>query len=227
MSGSLSALQNNFISTYSPYASQAGSALGVDPNVILSQWALESGWGTNSGSSGFNVAGIGGSNEAVYNSPSAFTNAYTNLIQNAYSGATNVGSDIGSFVGGLANGSNGSYFGNADPSTYGSSLGNVYNEITGQTTTAPPSNNTYTQTGQTTTAPPSGNSPGWLQSLLGFNNYYAPGGPKTLNLPGGSIALRIGLAILALILIGIGIAALALKTEPGQIVKQAAETVTG
>ena len=32
---------------------------------------------------------------------------------------------------------------------------------------------------------------------------------------------------LAYILIGIGIAALALKTEPGQIVKQAAETVTG
>lgn len=109
MSGSLGA----FLQTYGPLANQAGSTLGVSPSVILGQWGLESGYGTNSASTGYNVASImQGGQPVAYPSAQAFEQAYVNTIQSAFPGAVGTGSNVGAFAGGLGSGVFGSYFGN-------------------------------------------------------------------------------------------------------------------
>ncbi len=65
-----------------PYAIQAGNATGLDPGVILAQWAEESGWGT--AAPGDNYAGItdpttGGF--ADYSSRQAFEQAYVSVVE--------------------------------------------------------------------------------------------------------------------------------------------------
>jgi flagellar protein FlgJ len=51
---------NNFVSQFTPYATQAAQALGVSPQAVLAQAALESGWGKKSlttadGSNSYNL----------------------------------------------------------------------------------------------------------------------------------------------------------------------------
>ena len=69
MSGTLA-----FANQWAPYAQEAGATLGVDPNVILGQWALESGYGTNSATVQNNNPGaiMSGSSPASYASQQAF-----------------------------------------------------------------------------------------------------------------------------------------------------------
>lgn len=103
-----SAQQQQFVSTYGPYATQAGNALGVSPNVILGQWAFESNWGTsNVAQNNGNLAGLGytGHGYSSYSSPQDFTNGYISFVQNGrYSGALNTGTDSNAFVSGLKQG---------------------------------------------------------------------------------------------------------------------------
>lgn len=59
----LSASKADFVRTMWPHAQRAGSQLGVDPNALLAQAALETGWGKSvpaqsGGSSSFNLFGI-------------------------------------------------------------------------------------------------------------------------------------------------------------------------
>jgi peptidoglycan hydrolase FlgJ len=60
---SLSASKDDFISTLRPHAEQAARELGVDPNALLAQAALETGWGRSvpcnaQGECSFNLFGI-------------------------------------------------------------------------------------------------------------------------------------------------------------------------
>ena len=120
------AQQQAFAGTYGPLAQAAGASLGVDPNLIYSQWALESGYGTNSLSQGYNVGSImPGGVGASYASPQAFEQAYVGLIQNNFPNAVNTGSNASAFVQGLQLGTSGSYFGSQSAPSYLSSLTSI------------------------------------------------------------------------------------------------------
>lgn len=95
------AQQQAFVSTYGPYANQAGSQLGIPGNLVLAQWAQESGWGAGGGAASLgNMAGINypgsttGTNYQSYASPQAFTNSYVATMQNPrYAGALQAGAN--------------------------------------------------------------------------------------------------------------------------------------
>jgi hypothetical protein len=214
-------IQNAFINTWSPYAQQAGSTLGVDPNILLSQWANESAWGTsnlavNSG----NLAGIGGpGNFAVYSTPQAFTNAFVNLVQNTYNKAVGTGSDLWAYISGLnQGGANGnlSYYGKQSASSYYGNIAPIYNQMGGSASTTAP-----TTTGAQTTSS-LGDALSWLWKWANRNDPNVD--PKTgsvnwlgeagyvFNLEG--FTLRLVVAILGFIFVIIGVAAIALKSEP-------------
>jgi hypothetical protein len=100
--------QQSFAATYGPYAQQAGAKLGVDPNIVLGQWGIETGWQTPASG---NLAGISpGGRIANYSSPQQFTDAYVSTISNNFPGAVNTGSDAQAFNNGLVNGPKGSYY---------------------------------------------------------------------------------------------------------------------
>jgi mannosyl-glycoprotein endo-beta-N-acetylglucosaminidase len=94
-----SAQQQAFVTTYGPYANQAGSRLGIPGNLVLAQWAQESGWGTSGRAAAMgNMAGINypgsttGTNYQSYGSPQAFTDSYVNTMSNPrYSSALQAG----------------------------------------------------------------------------------------------------------------------------------------
>ena len=117
-------MSGSFLQTYGPLASQAGSTLGVDPSVILGQWALESGNGTNSLTLNNNNPGaiMPGGNAASYSSPQQFEQAYVNTIQSDFPGAVNTGSNILAFTDALGSGVNGSYYGTTSPASYASGI---------------------------------------------------------------------------------------------------------
>ncbi len=138
----MSGTQQNFSATYAPYAAQAGAALGVDPNVILGQWALESGYGTNTASQGYNVGSImSGGQPLSYASPSAFEQSYVNTIQTDFPNAVGSGSNVYAFANGLATGTLGSYFGSQSPSSYALGISGTEATLSG------------TQAGNVTTLP--------------------------------------------------------------------------
>lgn len=212
---------SSFFSQWSPYAIQAGAQLGVSPGVILGQWGLESGYGTNSLSSQYNVGSIQSNGGwASYSSPQDFTNNYVSLIKNVYSGALNAGSNALQFAQGLASGGssgNLSYFGNQSPQSYAASISGVSDNISNSGTSSV--------------------SPGWYWGSDGFqygtgksnDPTTSPSGSVNLNktignpnnLLTGDWLLRISIGLIALILIGVGVVALAMKAEPLQVVKNA------
>ncbi|MHB1802869.1 MAG: hypothetical protein ACYCU5_14685 [Actinomycetes bacterium] len=72
------AQQVAFIREVAPYVARAARATGLDPRLILAQWALESGW-TASGkpASPYNLAGlVFGSRLASFSGLSAFEASY-------------------------------------------------------------------------------------------------------------------------------------------------------
>lgn len=92
-----------FAKAYGPAAERAGKALGVDPQMLLGQWGLETGWGkaiipgTNNLGNIKDFAGGGvaatdnmtGSRDKYrsYESPEAFADDFASLIQRKYPGA--------------------------------------------------------------------------------------------------------------------------------------------
>lgn len=131
----LTGAQQTFVDTWSPYAASAGAALNLNPSLVLSQWAFESGWGSNSLSASYNVGAIktggpGGGSFAQYSSPGDFTQAYVSLMQRNYSNA--LGAQTASdFVNGLQNGRIGSYFGNDNAAAYLAGIENISARIGG------------------------------------------------------------------------------------------------
>ena len=116
-----------FIETYGPVAMQVSKEINVDPNVLLSQWGLESRWGqTEMAKKYHNLGGIkdfsGSGFEAKDNKtgskdkyvqfedPEVFGMYYVDQIRRNFPGAINTGPDAGAFARGLAAGKRGSYF---------------------------------------------------------------------------------------------------------------------
>jgi hypothetical protein len=110
----------DFAATYGPAAQRAGQRLNVDPNTLLGQWGLETGWGksvipgtNNLGNikdfSGSGVAAtdnLTGSQDKYrsFASPDEFADHYAGLIERKYPGAIGAGSDAAKFAGALAAG---------------------------------------------------------------------------------------------------------------------------
>lgn len=96
---------DDFSARYGAAAEKAGKALGVDPQVVLGQWGLETGWGksvipgtNNLGNiKDFSGKGVGATDNMTgsrdkyraYESPDQFVDDYVSLIQRKYPGAVN------------------------------------------------------------------------------------------------------------------------------------------
>lgn len=93
----------DFAEAYGPAAAKAAAKLGVDPQVLLGQWGLETGWGKSiiPGTNNLgNIKDFSGSGTAAtdnmtgsrdkyraYASPEAFADDYSDLISRKYAGA--------------------------------------------------------------------------------------------------------------------------------------------
>jgi len=136
---------DQFIETYGPVALQVSKEINVDPNLLLSQWGLESRWGQSEmAKTHNNVGGIkdfsGHGHEAKDNKtgsvdkyvkfedPGVFGMYYADQIKRNFPLAVNTGPDIGAFTRGLASGKNGSYFG-VKPMEYEQTLSSFHSAI--------------------------------------------------------------------------------------------------
>lgn len=109
----------DFAKVYGPVAERAGKALNIDPQLLLGQWGLETGWGksiipgTNNLGNIKDFSGAGttatdnmtGSRDKyrTYESPEAFADDYASLIQRKYPGVMGA-KDALSFATALKNG---------------------------------------------------------------------------------------------------------------------------
>ena len=117
-----------FVATYGPVAVQVSKEINVDPNILLSQWGLESRWGQTEMAKKYNNLGgikdfsgkgleakdnkTGSLDKYVkFEDPEIFGMYYADQIKRNFPLAVNTGNDIGSFTRGLASGKKGSYFG--------------------------------------------------------------------------------------------------------------------
>lgn len=127
-------VKSEFVKQYRSVAEKVGAELGVDPDIILSQWGLESGWGaktvgqhnlgnikdiTGKGKKAFDKAEKSESAYKSYKSPDDFAADYTSLIKRNFPQAVGSGKDLNAFSEGLASGKTGSYA--TDPN-YGKKL---------------------------------------------------------------------------------------------------------
>lgn len=134
-----------FITTYGPVAQQVSKEINVDPNVLLSQWGLESRWGQSEmAKTHNNVGGIkdfsGRGFEAKDNKtgsvdkyvkfedPEVFGMYYVDQIKRNFPLAINTGTDIGAFSRALASGKKGSYY-EVTPLEYEKSLANAQSAL--------------------------------------------------------------------------------------------------
>lgn len=117
-------VKSKFVSEYRDVAEKVGAELGVDPDIILSQWGLESGWGTKTVGQ-FNLGNIKdvtgkgkkafdkleGSEAAYksYKSPEDFARDYTSLVKRNFPNAVGAGRDVNAFTEGLSKGKTGTY----------------------------------------------------------------------------------------------------------------------
>lgn len=126
-----------FIAQHASTAQAAGQQLGVDPNLLLAQWGLETGWGksvvpgTNNLGNIKDFSGGGVSardnmtgstdNYRAYSSPDAFAADQASLLARKYPGVVGAGSDVQKFAGGLR--------GYAEDPNYGSKLASVLQTV--------------------------------------------------------------------------------------------------
>lgn len=126
-----------FIAQHAGTAQAAGQKLGVDPDLLLAQWGLETGWGksvvpgTNNLGNIKDMSGGGvaardnttGStdNYRAYASPDAFASDQASLLARKYPGVVNAGSDVTKFASGL--------HGYAEDPAYGQKLAAVVQTV--------------------------------------------------------------------------------------------------
>lgn len=98
--------QQEFLSTYAPLAQKVGDQLGVDPNIVLGQWAHETGYGSNQGTKHNNLGGFTAQdgNYLSYDSPEQFADHYITTLKAKYPGAVGSGSDASKFSAALQQG---------------------------------------------------------------------------------------------------------------------------
>ena len=134
-----------FIATYGPVAQQVSKEINVDPNLLLSQWGVESRWGqSDMAKTHHNVGGIkdfsghgleakdnktGSMDKYVkFEDPEVFGMYYADQIKRNFPLAINTGPDIGAFTRGLASGKKGSYF-EVTPLEYEKSLASAQSAL--------------------------------------------------------------------------------------------------
>jgi len=120
--------KQQFIEEYAPIAEEVGDKIGVSSDILLSQWGLETRWGTSIVGN-HNLGNIkdfaGGGKEAKgekylnFEDPEAFGDYYAHMIKRNFPGALNAKSDLNQFVKGLQSGKKGAY---AEDENYGKSL---------------------------------------------------------------------------------------------------------
>lgn len=109
----------SYLEKYYPYAKVAGERFGIDPLVILSQAALESGWGSSSlatrSNNFFGITASGKANEfwkgksvvgnnkyklkfRVYNNPADGFSDFARLISSKYKAAAAAGKDYKTYA---------------------------------------------------------------------------------------------------------------------------------
>jgi hypothetical protein len=123
--------KQQFIEEYAPIAEDVGRKIGVSPDILLSQWGLETRWGTSVIGS-HNLGNIkdfaGGGKKADgekymnFEDPEAFGDYYAHMIKRNFPEAVNTRSDIGKFAEGLQSGKKGGY---AEDPNYAESLATV------------------------------------------------------------------------------------------------------
>lgn len=133
--------KQEFAMQYKDVAEKVGRELGVDPGILISQWGLETAWGTKTvGQYNFgNIKDVTGKGPKAYDkmeksrdsyksydSPEAFAADYTALIKRNFPKAVGAGSDIGVFSAGLQSGVKGAYA--TDPN-YRKSLASTFNSL--------------------------------------------------------------------------------------------------
>jgi flagellum-specific peptidoglycan hydrolase FlgJ len=133
--------KQEFAMQYKDVAEKVGKELGVDPGILISQWGLETAWGTKTvGQYNFgNIKDVTGKGPKAYDkmeksrdsyksydSPEAFAADYTALIKRNFPKAVGAGSDIGAFSAGLQSGTKGAYA--TDPN-YRKVLANTYKNL--------------------------------------------------------------------------------------------------
>jgi hypothetical protein len=126
-----------FIAQHQGSAQAAGQQLGVDPNLLLAQWGLETGWGKSvvQGTNNLgNIKDFSGSGVAArdnmtgstdnyrsYSSPDAFASDQASLLARKYPGVVGAGSDVQKFASGLR--------GYAEDPNYGAKLASVVQTV--------------------------------------------------------------------------------------------------
>jgi hypothetical protein len=133
--------KQEFAMQYKDVAEKVGKELGVDPGILISQWGLETAWGTKTvGQYNFgNIKDVTGKGPKAYDkmeksrdsyksydSPDAFAADYTALIKRNFPKAVGAGSDISAFSAGLQSGEKGAYA--TDPN-YRKVLANTYKNL--------------------------------------------------------------------------------------------------
>jgi len=132
-----------FVEEYRPVAEQVGKQIGVDPSVLLSQWAMETDYGRKVPGQ-FNLGNIkdfSGTGEEArdrqtktvdkymnFESPEAFGDYYAHMMKRLYPKTLNTGSDITKYTAGLMSGVKGAYAETA-PEKYESAIRNFHSNV--------------------------------------------------------------------------------------------------
>jgi hypothetical protein len=139
--GSRGSAKDSFVASYGPLAQQVGAEIGVAPEIILSQWGIETGWGSKTvGDFNFanikDVSGKGprgydkaeGSRDAYkeYASPEAFAADYASLIKRRFPEAVGAGGDVDRFTAGLKPGQQGGF---ATDKSYGKKIADTLTSL--------------------------------------------------------------------------------------------------
>lgn len=127
----------SFKQQYGGAAQRAAEQLGVDPNLLLSQWGMETGWGksiipgtNNLGNiKDFSGGGVGATDNATgsrdkyrkFDTPEDFADHYVGLMQRKYPGVQGAGNDVNKFTAGLN--------GYAEDKQYGRKIASIYNTL--------------------------------------------------------------------------------------------------
>jgi len=126
-----------FKQQYGGAAQRAAEQLGVDPNLLLSQWGMETGWGksiipgtNNLGNiKDFSGNGVSATDNATgsrdkyrkFDTPEDFADHYVGLMQRKYPGVQGAGNDVNKFTAGLN--------GYAEDKQYGRKIASIYNTL--------------------------------------------------------------------------------------------------
>ena len=96
---SLSSTQQAFYNLIAPLAQEASSVTGIDPNIIIAQAALETGWGASApGNNYFGIKGTGGTQTTQ-----EFLNGAWQTIKASFQGYSSLEDSVNGYVSFITN----------------------------------------------------------------------------------------------------------------------------